>query len=83
MCNILELSGLFICLGGLFTFYSAWETETIARLWFARGLSTQVETMDQWHEMCKCRFSPPARCSGNFQFSRIRNLWLILIQRYG
>ena len=46
--NTLELSGLFVCLGGLTPFFSAWETEQIAGLWFARAggwISTQVDTM--------------------------------------
>ena len=45
MCNMLELSGLFVCLEGLIKFFSAWGTETIAGLWFARGSSTQADTV--------------------------------------
>ena len=38
-----ELSGLFVCLGGLILSSSVpEETEKIAGLWFARGVSTQV-----------------------------------------
>ena len=40
---MLELSGLFVCLEGLIKFFSAWGTETIAGLWFARGSSTQAD----------------------------------------
>ena len=39
-----EFSGLFVCLWGFITFFTAWETEKIAVLWFAReirGISTQ------------------------------------------
>ena len=42
---MLELSGLFVCLEGLIKFFSAWGTETIAGLWFARGSSTQADTV--------------------------------------
>ena len=34
MCNILELSRLFVCLGGLNKFFEVWGTEKIAGLWF-------------------------------------------------
>ena len=39
MCNMLELSGLFVCLGGLVKFSSPWGggAEKMDRLWFARG----------------------------------------------
>ena len=37
MCNMMELSGLFLCLGGLIKFFSAWGTEEITGLWFAMG----------------------------------------------
>ena len=37
MCNMMELSGLFMCLGGLIKFFSAWGTEEITGLWFAMG----------------------------------------------
>ena len=36
MCSTLELSGLFVCLGVLVKFFSAWGTEKIAGLWFAK-----------------------------------------------
>ena len=49
---MLELLGLFVCLGGLIKFFSAWGggggrgggTEKVAGLWFARGISTQADT---------------------------------------
>ena len=41
MCNLLELSGLFVCLGGLVKFFSG------CLLW---GISTQADTMDHWSE---------------------------------
>ena len=37
MCNTLELSVLFVSFGGLSKCFSAWGTEKIAGLWFARG----------------------------------------------
>ena len=37
MWKILELSRLFVCLGGLAKFFSAWGAEKIAGLWFALG----------------------------------------------
>ena len=37
MCNILELSGLFVRLGGLVKFLVPGGTEEIARLWFTWG----------------------------------------------
>ena len=37
MFKVLELSGLFVCLGGLVKILSAWGTEEIAGLWFAKG----------------------------------------------
>ena len=52
MCNMMELSGLFLCLGGLIKFFSAWGTEEITGLWFAMGGGggggenrTQADTM--------------------------------------
>ena len=36
MCNILELSGVFVCLGRLVKFSVPGGTEKIAGLWFAR-----------------------------------------------
>ena len=39
MCNMLEFSGLFVCPGGLIKFFSAWGTEKVAGLWFARGIN--------------------------------------------
>ena len=47
MFKVLELSGLFVFLGGLAKIFSAWGgTEEIARLWFARGgVSIQADTM--------------------------------------
>ena len=45
MSNILELSGLFVFLGGLVKFFSAWGNR-IAWLWFPwAGISTQADTM--------------------------------------
>ena len=48
---MLELLGLFVCLGGLIKFFSAWGgrgggTEKVAGLWFARGISTQADTVN-------------------------------------
>ena len=43
MCNILELSGLFVYQRGLVHIFSIWETEKIDGLWFARGISTQSD----------------------------------------
>ena len=49
--NILELSGLFVCLEGLVKVFSARRTKTIAGLWISRrgegdrGVSTQTDTM--------------------------------------
>ena len=37
MFKVLELSGLFVCLGGLVKILSAWGTEEIGGLWFAKG----------------------------------------------
>ena len=37
MWNLLELSDLFVCLGGLMKLSSTWEYKKIAGLWFARG----------------------------------------------
>ena len=37
MCNLLELSGLLVCLGDLLSFSVSEGTEKIAGLWFARG----------------------------------------------
>ena len=52
MCNILELSGLFVCLGRLDKFSGTWGREKIAGLWFARGeISTQPDTMDHLYQM--------------------------------
>ena len=45
MCNTLELSGRFVSLRGLIKFLSAWGTEKIDRLLFARGISTQADTV--------------------------------------
>ena len=47
MCNTLELSGLFVCLGGgdLLSFSLHGGTKKIAGLWFAGGgISTQADT---------------------------------------
>ena len=43
---MLELSGLFVCLGDLLYFSVPGRTEKIAG-WFARGISTQGDTMGQ------------------------------------
>ena len=37
MCNMMELSGLFLCLGGLIKYFSVWGTEKITGLWFSMG----------------------------------------------
>ena len=37
MFKVLELLGIFVRLGGLVKILSAWGTEEIAGLWFARG----------------------------------------------
>ena len=45
MFEVLELSGLFVCMGGLVFQCLAW-TEEIAGLWFAGGgISTQADSM--------------------------------------
>ena len=45
MCNTLEFSGLFVCLRWIVKFFSAWGTEKIAGLWFARGGSVARLTL--------------------------------------
>ena len=40
MSNILELSRLFVYLGGLVNFFRTWGTEKIAGSWFAREITT-------------------------------------------
>ena len=47
MCNILELSGLFVCLGVPIKFVSAWGTENIVGLWYFTRVHTQADTMSQ------------------------------------
>ena len=37
MCNILELAGLLVSLGGFVKFFSAWGTEKLLGCLFARG----------------------------------------------
>ena len=52
MCSILELSGLFVFLGGLVKFFSAWGD--IKNCWAVPGaISTQVDTMDREAGVCK------------------------------
>ena len=46
MCNILELSGLFVCLTDLSSFSLPGGTEKIAGLWIARGISSLADTVD-------------------------------------
>ena len=41
MCNILGLSGLFLCMVEFAKFFSTWRTEKIAGL----GISTQADTI--------------------------------------
>ena len=45
MSNILELSRIFVYLGELVNFFKTWGTEKTAGLRFARGISTQADTM--------------------------------------
>ena len=49
MCNILELSGLFVCLAELVKFFSVWGMgggEKVSGLRFpGRGISTQTDIM--------------------------------------
>ena len=45
MCDILELSGLFVCLRDLISFLVSGWTENIVGLWFARGISYQADTV--------------------------------------
>ena len=42
MFKVLELSGLFVCLGGLVKTSKPEGTEEIAGLWFTRAISTQA-----------------------------------------
>ena len=42
MCNKIEFSGLFACLGGLVKFFRAWENRANCWVW---GISTQTETV--------------------------------------
>ena len=43
--NIFELSGLFDSLGGLVKFFRVWRNRKVAGLRFARGISTQTDTI--------------------------------------
>ena len=45
MRNILEFSGLSVCLGEFLSFYVPVRKEKGAGLWFALGISTQADTM--------------------------------------
>ena len=44
MCNLLELSELFVCPGELGQFFSTWGDRKIAGLWFAQG-----DQYPDWH----------------------------------
>ena len=50
MFKVLELSGLFVCLGGLVKILSAWGTEEIGGLWFAKG-----DQYPGWHYVINLR----------------------------
>ena len=39
----MELSGLFVYLGGLVKLFSSWRTEKIVGLWFAGEIATQAD----------------------------------------
>ena len=46
MCNILELSGLFVYQGELVKIsMPGWDRKKNARLWFARRINTQADPM--------------------------------------
>ena len=56
MFKVLELSGLFVCLGGLVKIVSAWwegggGADEIAGLWFGRGGS--VPSLTLWFHLLK------------------------------
>ena len=46
MFKVLELSVLFVCLGGFVKVLSSWGTEEIAGLWIAWGISAQADFMN-------------------------------------
>ena len=48
MCNIFDLSELFVCLGGLVKVFSVWGTEKIVGLWYTRGRSVSRLTLWAW-----------------------------------
>ena len=50
ICNILELSGLFVCLGGLIKVFQCLGEGKIAAFWFARGGS--VPRLTLWPHSC-------------------------------
>ena len=45
MCNTLELSGLFVLVGGLVKFFSAWGTKKMLVCGLVGGISTLTDTM--------------------------------------
>ena len=57
MFKVLELSGLFVCLGGLVKIFSDWRTEEIAGFWFAGGGS--VPRLGLW---CPVSYLPWLAC---------------------
>ena len=69
MFEVLELSGLFVCLGDLLRFSVPGGAE-ISGLWFGRGISTQVDTMHYiatWTKtLTKLKSTLPLKFSGNF-----------------
>ena len=52
MCNILELSGLFVYQGELVKIFNAWVGQKKnAGLWFARWINSQADPMI-FHKLC-------------------------------
>ena len=69
MCKILELSGLFVCLGELLKLFGARVDRKIAGLRFAGGISPQVDTIHT-----TCRFILGERFSEIKKFPFKKNL---------
>ena len=46
ICNVLELSELFVCPGGLAKFFSAWGDKKLLVCGLLGGISTQADTME-------------------------------------